>query len=554
MRLHSDFGASHFSFVEICGGFTGGMSLFRSGSREISRTVKMVALLIKTDLLVSNREAGNAFLSYLAYILGGIFLSFMAIAPILNPSNKQATGFFVMLLEFMTLLDFLALQSRLNFTALMENSSLDLFPISRIRSMSLRFVTFLTEKRLLFYLLPLLALLVILLKKGNITQIPATVILYFLVYVIISEILFGTFPVLRKLADRFSAKTVTQATILLFVFCSILFSSFHGIDGLVVRSPIISEFTEAMEEILVSNMTGATTQLCYLVLIAAVLPIAFVSAGLLIAKLSVNLPPAAIGKAPKKTVAPWRRSSRILPRDGTNQILVHKLSSEYSATAPKRNILSFSLLDWRIRQKEEKTFYMILAYPFLAVALTQIISRRFHQPVVSPILAIFFVTLMFGIALTENQLTQHGIQLKHVSTFPYDRTKFIYLKSFATWSIISTVNIILCFVLDIKLHFGTYHLFQGIIYSLFQPLVLVILINTFILQFNALYRLSIISLFIIAIIEIFATMIYVLLMLLSVVVGVLIVAGLFMATYFLLIPAWGRKLSFEFQNLLEESK
>lgn len=161
---------------------------------------------------------------------------------------------------------------------------------------------------------------------------------------------------------------------------------------------------------------------------------------------------------------------------------------------------------------------------------------------------------MLGIVLTENQLTQHGLQLKHLSIFPYGRTKFIYMKSFATWSIISTVNVILCFILEIKFHIGAYHLFQGIIYSLFQPLALIILVNTLILQLNSLYRVSIISLIIIIFGEIFATIIYVLLMSLNITVGVLFVIGLFITTYFLLVPTWGRRLSLEFQNLLEDSK
>ncbi len=513
----------------------------------------MLRLLIKTNLLISNRESGNAVLSYLAYILGGAVLSFIAIAPILDPSNKQTAGFFGMFTMFVVFLDYMSMQLRLNFVTLVESQALDLFPISRIRSTCMRFITFLTENRFLFYAIPLLAVLLVLLKNGNITRLFANVLIFMLFYVIISEILFAVFPIFRKLADHFSAKTVTEASLLALAFAFILLSTFHGTNEN-VPLPIISDFMKAMEGVAVSHMPDIFTPLSRLVLIAVAFPFVYLSGDSLISKFALYVSHGTAGKLATQVVSSENRAIYAIPRKRKNEISEPRLVSGRATAKRERSLFNLCFTDWRIRQKEEKAFYIVPMYAYLAVALMQIISRQLHQPIVSPIFAIFFVTLMLGIVLTENQLTQHGLQLKHLSIFPYGRTKFIYMKSFATWSIISTVNVILCFILEIKFHIGAYHLFQGIIYSLFQPLALIILVNTLILQLNSLYRVSIISLIIIIFGEIFATIIYVLLMSLNITVGVLFVIGLFITTYFLLVPTWGRRLSLEFQNLLEDSK
>ncbi len=509
----------------------------------------MLRLLIKTNLLVSNREAGSAFLSYLGYILGGVILAFIAIVPILEPLSKQTRSFPLMFFTYLCMFDYFVLQFKLKNTSLTEKRSLELFPLSQIRSANLRFVTFLTEQRILLYFIPLSAVLLALIKKGNIVQLVAAALLYILIYIIISEILFAVFPIFRKLADRFSEKTVTQGVALSLIFLIILMSVFHGTMDENTHIVIVSEFTNAMEDIAISNVTAVGTQLGRLTVILIMLGTMLVLGNLLATQPFLDLRFMARQTRKKEDQPSFARS----PDAGTaSQISSRKVISGHMMDALRQSIFNLSLLDWKIRHKEEKTFYMIIAYPFLAVALEEIISRRFHYPVASMIFPIFFVTLMFGLALTENQLTQHGLRLEHISIFPSDRSKFIYLKSLSTWSIISIVNIAMCIILGFRFHIGIYQLLQGTIFSLFQPLILIILVNTFNLQFNALYSISIISFLIIVVAEIFAMIIYVLLMLLNLAVATLLVAGLFAITYFIWMPAWGRKLSIEFQTLLEE--
>ncbi len=513
----------------------------------------MIHLLVKTNFLVSNRESGNSFLSYLAYALGGLVLSFIGVASVLDPSNKQTAGFLVMLPMMMAFLDFMAMQLRLNFTNLTECRSLDLFPISRIRSTYIRFITFLTEKRLLFYALPLLTVLFILFKKGNAAHLFATLLVFLFLYIIISEILFAVFPILRKLADHFSAKTVIQASMLVLGLPLILLSRFYGPNGH-ITVPIISDFASAMKAIAMSNMPAVFVPLSHLAIIALLLPVVFLSAGAAVSKLALRVGHGTWRTYPARVASSKNQIMSTILRKRTDESAASLPVLEQTRYKRERSVLHLSFTDIRIRQKEERVFYMIPLYPFLAIALMQIISRRFHESAASPVLPIFFVTMMFGIALTENQFTQHGLRLSHISIFPFSRAKIVYLKSFSTWSIISAVNVILCIILGFKFHISGLRMLHGIVYSVYQPLVLVILLNTFILQFNGLYRVAIISLFVIVIAEIFATVVYVLVMLLSPLIGVLFVTGLFVVAYSLMIPWWGRRLSFEFQNLLEESK
>ncbi len=520
-----------------------------------SRDVGKFRILLTTNLRVSNREAANAFLSYLACAVGGLFLSGTAIVRLISPGLNETELFVPMFLLFGFMFDYFSLQSKLEVTTLTDNSSLALFPISRFRSLRIRFLLMLLDKRMLFYLLPAIAVLSMLVGKVGIAQLAEMSFLFALVYLIASEIVFPIFVLLRKLASRYSAKTVTQVAAIPFLIVFLLPTIFHFKEDFFLHVPVVSEFVAGFADIVTANSSGAVSQLAQLLLIVAVLAVFLLSAD----KVALRSDEVLRAVRAKLTGRERIKSASLvgvaaLPRESSGEFSRLVRSEDKESFSVGMSLRRCILLDWKIRQKEERVVYTLIMYPVMAAWMGGMMSHKIHKPIDSIMLLIFFIAILLGVAVTENHLTQRGIRLKNVSIFPLDRKKYMLVKSLSVWSLISAVNLLAVALLGFWLKAGAFQVLQGAIYAVYIPLVFVLSVNTLTLYFNSLSRHALIALLIILAAGLIATFVYAMLMVLSFFIAASVVVSLFLLTYFLWIPLWGAKLASEFQTLLEESK
>ena len=517
----------------------------------MSRSPKKLRTLIRTSLIVSSRETLNGIISYLAYIIAGLVLLGMAILPILAPQLKGSRELLLNFIFFLAFFDIITLQAKLTGTALIERGTLGFFPISGTRSTGLRFVTFLVDKRLLLYFVPALGTIASLIGRGSWISPVIVLSLYILLYLVASELLFAVFPLLRRLSNRFSPRTVSQIIMLPLMLVFFLPAIFHLKPLFMTWIPVVHEFLTGLQDAIGSNPAGALNQLGGLLVVVSALTVLLAGADWLVVKLNPGI---AQGYRYSRTV---RRvpSEGSLSRDADppRKTLVQDDAPPAARPGKWRNV-RLVFLDWKVRQKEERLLYVILVYPFIGGMLMDGLSHRWHQLASASVLPVFFVTQMLGIAFMENQFTQHGLRLKHVSVLPMKPEDFVRVKFFSVFLLVSLIDILMTVALGYRLNMGLYQQLRGAIYSLYLPLVLVAAVTTLLLSFHEIYRHTILSLFIVAVVEFIATAVYGLLVLPGLIVGLVFTAGLILIAYYFWIPSWGRKLSMELQTLLEESK
>ncbi len=514
----------------------------------MNRFTGRLKTLVATSLVVSNREAVNGVISFLAYVLAGLVIAGMAIVPILAPGMKGSPELFLNLIFFLIFFDIVTLQAKLTGTTLIEIRALGFFPISRTRSTVLRFTTFLVDKRLLLYLFPMLATAGSLITKGKWSSSVFALSLFLLFYLVISELLFALFPLLRRLSNRYSPRTVSQIVMLPLLFVFLLPSILHVKPVFMSKIPVVNQFAIGYKDAIDSNLSGATAQLGDLFVILLLLTAIFSAVDRIAMKAGGSLAwrsrPGRSGASESEVV-----HRAVKPREVSGGDVVPA-----AASAGRWKNVRLLFLDWTIRQKEERLLYVIVVYPFIGGMLLDGMAHRFHQLASSPVLPIFFITQLLGIAFMENQFTLHGLRLKHVSIHPMKPESYVRVKFFSVFLIVCTVNLVLTAALGFRLHMSAYGMLRGAIFSVFLPLVLVVSVTTLLLAFHEIYRHSLISLVIVVIVESVATAVYGLVMLSGLFFGALFVAGLLLVTLYLWIPAWGRKLALKFQTLLEESK
>ncbi|MCL5020289.1 MAG: hypothetical protein M1339_01200 [Bacteroidetes bacterium] len=521
----------------------------------MSRIFRRLKILTRTNLIVSNREATNAFLSYVGHAIAALFLLGIAIVPLIGAASKDTRPFPLIFILFVAMMDYFSIQSKLATTSLIDNSTLSLFPLSRIRSVALRFIVLLLDKRILFYLVPVLGVIIFLFGKASLVQLLIMVILFATLYFFVSELLFPIFILLRRLADRYSAKTVTQLAAIPFLIVFLLLSLLHPKGDFALQVPVVSQFAKAFWDVLTSDTGETLKQLSELVLITVAYSMASVTVSAFVPKLGVvqNLSRALqLSKRGAKEESP--SDSAIPVGRGIRPAYSDHFSERGGAGTAGHSLRSCLLLDWRIRQKEERVVYTLVMYPALGVWAGLTMSHTSHRPGNSSIFLIFFIALMLGVAVTENHLTQRGLRLKHVSIFPLDERMFVLMKSLSVWLLISGIDLLTVVLIALWVRTGVYQELQGLIYSVYIPLVFLLSSTTLALYFNSISRHPLISLVLILAVGIIGTFIYVMLMLFNFFVGLTVVIGMFLLTYFLWIPSWGSKLSSEFQVLLEESK
>ncbi len=509
-------------------------------------------ILIRTNLIVLNREAPNAFMSYLTYALGGMIFSAVAIVPVIGPNSSSAAGAPLIFLLVVFMFDYLNLQVLLTRATLIDRSILGLFPLSGIWSGAIRFILMLLNRRILFYMIPVAVVVSTLFAKGEPAQALAMILLFGSLYLVLSGILFGMYPVFRAIAGRYSARTAMQIAMIPLLFVLFFPGLFQLSHRLVLRIPVAAEFVEGVRFILASDFTGGMLEVARLFLAALMLGGLLAAASFLLARVD----PILHRVLTRKALALRRKADREPAAMGSGKKLLSVSKDRASAPDSSRatGLGRLILLDWQIRQKEEKFFFVILINPVLAFLLAQVIAPGFNRFLSSVILPVFIVTQMIGFLIIENGYTQRGLRLKHVSTLPVDPTKFVRIKFYSEWIPIVAGNLAVAFFIGLRSGITYYEGIQGIIYSLFIPFVLMLANDSLVLAFNSLSRHTIVSTFLILILEIVGTLVYVLLMVFNFALGAVCVSAFCAVSYFKWMPALGERLSSGFQTLLEESK
>lgn len=511
-------------------------------------------ILVRTGVTVSNREASNAFLSCLAYVLGGLIFSSMAIIPVVAGSSEVAANSPLVFVVFVAMFDYLNTQVFLLRTTLTDKSTLSLFPLSPARSAGYRFVLMLLEKRILFYAVPMLVVFAALLLREEPGEAMMVVFLYVSLYLVISELLFGILPIFRTLAERYSPRTAMQIAIIPIVFFLFIPGVFHVRHEMVLRIPVVSQFVKGFKYTVASGFVPAAAEVGELLSISLVLGAAMTAAGLLLQRIGPALALPLAGASRRKT-GKKASSTRYSSKDdakGEEEEYETEKSQEELGEIGSRVFRRLIFLDWKIRQKEERFLLLIIAAPFAALLLAQSVTPALHSPMASVILPTFILTQIAGIPYIDNIFTRRGLRLKNVSILPVKPEIFVRMKFLSGWIPIVLASFFTTLILGLRWHISYYQGIQATIYSLFIPSVLIFITNTFTLAFYRISRHPFIYASIALIIESVMTTAYVLLMTFDFLAGLMFVLVLLSLIYFRWMPGWGRKLSLEFQNLLEE--
>ncbi len=518
--------------------------------------------LAKTNLIISNREAVNAAVSYVLYVLMSLLLVATILGSIYSNDQRDSTSAIIVFVSSLLLYDYFLIQAKLRSRSLIDKLSFALFPVSRLRLLSIRFFLILVDKRVLFYLLPLLGVMVALVTRGQFVEMLFMLLLFTLMYLVISQLVFLLYSLLRKIADKFSVRAATQFSAIPFVLFFLSINALaRGNTNLVVMMPVVSQFTKGFQAILTSDVAVASMEAGFLFLFFILIVLAVLGAGVVFDRFPFysrfrftmwgdvgvrkNSDSSIAEAAGKRPVIKMIKQRRIASRDA-----VIREDAE-----PGTHIGWYLVfVDWLVHQREEKILFLLLLYPLMAIfAIIRMVSRLHFDPG-SLILPIFFITQILGVYFTENHFTGHGLRLSHIVLTPLNPLKFVFAKTISTWGLLSLMNVMVCLFCGVYLNMNILTLAQGTIYSVFLPLVLLQLANTLSLYFPEVSRHPLISLFIIVLCELALTEIYILIMSLSLFAGLLFVAMAFYFSYTLSVPSWGKQLSKQIQVLLEVRK
>ena len=517
--------------------------------------------LLKTNMIISNRESVNAFVSYIAY---GV-LSLLVTVPILvllrtNKESEQVRGI-ITFVSFLFFCDYIFAQIKLRSASLIDKSSFSLFPVSRSRSLLLRLFLFLVDKRILFYLLPMGCMMVLFANREETSEAFTVPLLFIPMYMVMSEVSFFFYSILRKLANRFSARVVTQIAMLPFIAIGLLVNVVHHKVALIAMVPIMSQCVKGFHAILASRIEAASIEGGYLLVISFLFALAAPNIGFVSDKFpsrkrlqlvthgdkrcednpdSLNIE-LSLERAPAKKI------------EENAYIAVENSIAEISKPVDHTS-WQLILMDWLIHQREEKILYLLLLWPLTMIFLIIKMIPNMHYIHFEPgllILPVFFLTQFLGVYFTENHFTSHGLRLTHFVLTPLDPYRFVFSKSISTWGLLSLMNVFVCMFCGVYLNMNFYTLAQGTVYSIFLPLVLLQSANTLGLYFPGISRHPLISLIMILVSELVITAIYVFMMLLNFLTGILLVAAIFILSYVVSLPVWGRQLSKQIQILLE---
>ncbi len=518
--------------------------------------------LARTNITVTNRESASPVLSYALYVLISFILVGLVLAPALITNSNGQVYALAVFVSILFLYDYFPIIAKLRGLSLIDRFAFLLFPISRTRSFASRLFLFIADKRVSFYLVPLLGIEAFLAREGSAAGVLLMLLLFISIYLAMSEIFFLLYAILRKLADRFSVRAVTQFSGVLFLLSALLINAFaHGETDMLTMVPVLSQFIKAFQAILSSHFKAASIETGYLLAFVCGIALSVSVVAYMYDKTAAHLRTQFAPRSDRRKereLDPFDVKGSETGREFdriTETTSTAKKTLAHEDLAPARQIARhLAIMDWLIHQREEKILYLLLLYPLLMIFAIVRLTPRFHFEHNSLIFPIFFLTPLLGFYFTENHFTAHGLRLSHLVLSSLNPYKFVFAKTISTWGLLSLMNLFVCVFCGLYLSVTVYAMVPGMIYSLLLPLVLLQLANSISLYFPSSSRHPLISLLIIVFSELVATGAYVLIMQLSLVIGTLVVLSTFYLSFVVSMPAWGRQLGKQLQILLEHQK
>ncbi len=507
-----------------------------------------LSIAIKTNLAASGRETPSPVLSYALVTLMGIVLSGLLLASVVT-NERHLSGMFI---GFLLLYEYVFVNARLRqVNTILDGYALSVFPLSRMSSVSVRFLLFTADKRMILYALPMLcAFISVWMRMGALLAIVVPLLFAF-TYLVISEIFFMLFLILKALSHRFGVRTVTDVvSVLLFVpylALSLMHVKFGGSGNL----PVVSEFVGGFQGILTLSIGTAYLEITRLALLFVALAAATLVADSLLDRPALHFRLSSSLGGMKRTSAKQRSNSSLTNIASSRQEgLIGHITDGTKVYSQKTS--SLISLEWKILQKEEKFFFVFPLLPVMIVILLAKASSHLQYRFGYVMLAIFFVTQILGFQITEGHLGKHGLRLKHLAIFPFNVKRFVLVKTISAWSLVSLANLSIVAAVGILLRPPASELAYGAGYSICLPLVLVQLENTLALSSRKALRGPAVAILLILPAEFAAAAVYAFILYLGSALLPFLVLGLFLPTYVWLIPAWAAKVSSEMQTLLED--
>ncbi len=506
-------------------------------------------VMIKTGVIVSNREASNPLLAYIAYAAGGIIFSVIALVPTLPTSSGKTVDLLAAFLMVVSMFDYIGIQTLVFRASLTDPSAVAVFPVSGTRSTATRFVVFLLEKRALFYLIPALVVSAKFLLGGDIAEAAVTILLYAFIYIIISEFLFAILPFFRGMAKRYSARAVMEIALL--PILSILFipELFRIRHAALVEMPVLSQFITTSEFVMRSDASGAIIRLFELLVIALFTGTLFLITGWSAARLPAlfRLP------VPERRTVARRVVPGAVRLSGKVNTAVASSGVFDDAVKKGRHVVRRLILhDWLVRQKEERLVQVLLSYAVFGFLLAQVAARNLPHPVESAVLPAFIVSQIIGFTLISNSLTRRGLRMRSVSPFPVDPVRFLHSKLLSSGILIVSTNLLVTCGLEVSWGMSFAQAAYGVVFSFFLPVILLLTDASLILSSPVFSRHAFLSITSMVIIELFATSIFITLMMFSPPLGMVFSAVAIGTAFFVWVPKLGRRMAAEFPKLLEE--
>lgn len=501
-------------------------------------------MMIQTGVTVSNREAGNPTLSYVAYATGGFIFAVIAMIPVLSSQAPQSADILAAFLMIVSMFDYIGIQTLVFRASLTDPSTLAVFPVSRTGSAASRFVLFLLERRMLFYLIPALVVSGTFLLKGNIAGAIVTIVLYALIYLIVSELLFAILPFFRGMAKRYNARAVMEIALL--PILSILFipELFRIRHAALMEIPVLSQFITVSEYAVRSDAGGAVMQLIELLLMTSATGALLLTAGAFAVKIPFH--PASGGV----TASTGAGKSGPVGRREEAAVEYPVVTAE-STGKGKHLVRRLIFHDWMVRQKEERLLQVLLSYAFFGFLLAQVAARNLPHAVEEAVFPAFIVSQIVGFALIANSLVRRGLRLKNAAIFPVDPVKFLRSKLLSSGILIVLANLLVTAAVAVSWKMSFPEVMYGTVFSLYLPVILLLTDAALILSSPVFARHAFLSITSLIVVEIIATSAYIALTMLSPSLGLIFPAVVLGLSFAVWVPYLGRRISAEFPKLLE---
>ncbi|WP_218059532.1 hypothetical protein [Candidatus Kryptonium thompsonii] len=408
-----------------------------------------------------------------------------------------------------------------------------LFPFSWTKKFTIRFFMFVLSERLWLYVLPLIGMVItIFYLNSNVGVVALTICVFLVGYFAISLLFFLLMLILRTAVKKLGLLlTITFSTFIFIILTAPLVykNEFNFIEFLlpvsVFRDSLVSLISFKIKDVLL----GLASLLLF---ISLVFPVSLISQNIYYTGL-VNVK--------KKLSSKFTLKIKIQPHFDKHQISTFTKIAE--AFQGKR-YLNLIFTDAKLMQRSEKILFVMLFIPlFFLLPISILNLDTMNMKIVSMAFVsfIFIITYMFGSLIGGKLYTTMGIRFVNLIQFPNIIYPYIVSKNISILIILVSVNLISIFCGYLYFKPSSYVLVFSMLYSLFLSILTIILLNFASLKFIKLSATSPVILFVVFILEILISILFIILTQASIIVGFCLVTFLFIA-YYLLLRYWSKLL------------